>query len=132
MNGDYHMKDKTYNSGRWTQGRFDGFIQSALRSASVKWPPRLEVLKEARTEKKTNPKTGRLAQHYECAICLGEFTLPNMNVDHIDPVGTCKTWDTYIKRLFCEKDNLQTICKPCHKEKTRKENALGSKSSSKN
>lgn len=119
--------ERRYNSNKWTQGRFDTFITAALRAASIKWPPRFEVLAEARTEKKLSDK-GRMAQHYRCAHCQGEFTSTNINVDHIIPVGTCKTWDTYIKRLFCEKDNLQVLCTTCHKAKTAKEKHGSTKS----
>jgi 5-methylcytosine-specific restriction endonuclease McrA len=31
-------------------------------------------------------------------------------------------WNTYIVRLFVTKDQLQVLCKPCHKEKTNLEN----------
>lgn len=55
-----------------------------------------------------------------------------MAVDHIDPVvpitGFLKTkgflgydWDLVIRRLFCEIEGLQVLCKPCHKLKTADE-----------
>ena len=48
-----------------------------------------------------------------------------MEVDHIkpvvDPVQGFQTWDLFINNLYCESENLQAICKPCHKEKTLKE-----------
>lgn len=48
-----------------------------------------------------------------------------MEVDHIKPVVDPQegfvSWDEFINRLFCEKDNLQALCKTCHKIKTAKE-----------
>lgn len=63
-----------------------------------------------------------MAQHFRCELCHEEFTAKDMNVDHIlpavDPDKGFETWDIFIDRLFCEKDNLQAICVPCHKIKT--------------
>lgn len=118
-------KRKTWNSGNWTEGRFNSFVTSTLRSGARRWAPKYETLNAAKTEKKINVKTGRLAQHFECNICKNEFTQKDMEVDHIKPVVDPKkgftTWDDFIDKLFCEKENLQAICKPCHKIKTIKE-----------
>lgn len=110
-----------HNGGRWSDGRFRGFITSSLRGAMRRWPPKYEALKDACVGQKENKKTKRMAKHYECASCHKEFTQPNVEVDHIVPIGSCKTWDEFINRLFCEKDNLQVLCKPCHKIKTKEE-----------
>ena len=48
-----------------------------------------------------------------------------VQVDHkspvIDPEVGFISWDVYIDRMFCEKDNLQILCVDCHKEKTAQE-----------
>lgn len=119
---------EVFNGGLWTRGRFDSFITSILRSGSRRWGPKYSTLNAAKTEKRTNVKTGRMAQHYRCAACQEEFTQKDIEIDHINPIGREKTWDQFIDGLFCEADNLQAICKPCHKVKTKEENA--SKSSS--
>lgn len=77
----------------------------------------------AKTTKKINKKTKRLAQHYRCAACKKEFPKTEIQVDHIEPVVLDKftTWDEFIERLFCNSDNLQAICLICHKRKTKKE-----------
>lgn len=83
------------------------------------------TLASAKTEKKVNKKTGRLAQHYVCAKCEEEFTQKDVEVDHIEPVVDPKvgfiSWDEYIKRLFCDATNLQVLCKGCHKKKSNTE-----------
>lgn len=115
------LPERQYNGGAWTKGRWSSFVTSALRAASRRWPPKYECLKAARTEKKINVKTGRLAQHFRCAICEEEFTSKDMQVDHIQPIGRDKTWDEFIDGLFCEIDNLQAVCIGCHKIKSKKE-----------
>lgn len=115
---------RTYNNGAWTEGRYRSFITSTLRGGMRRWPPKWEALKDAALGRKINKKTGKLAMHYKCACCKGEFTSNNVEVDHIDSVVAAtgfESWDVYIDRLFCEKINLQVLCKPCHKTKTKEE-----------
>ena len=118
-------------SKEWTEGRIKSFIVATLRQGSRRWPPKYETLNDSKTEKKINKKTGRIAQHYLCASCEDEFTSKDVEVDHIKPVIDPKkgftTWDDYVARLFCGKDNLQVLCKTCHKEKTAKEKATAKK-----
>ena len=46
-------------------------------------------------------------------------------VDHITPIADTKLgwqgWDVYIERLFCGAEDMQYLCKPCHKEKSSEE-----------
>jgi len=108
----------------WTQGRIKSFITSVLRSGWRRWPPKYETLKEASVGKKINKKTNRLAEHYKCAKCKKHFPAKEVNVDHIDSVvgaAGFTTWDEFIARLFCGKENLQVLCKKCHDSKTAKE-----------
>ena len=119
----------------WTEGRIRAFITSTLRAGSRRWPPKFTVLNNAKTEKKVNEKTGRIAQHYRCNKCKQEFTSKDVEVDHIKPVIDPKkgfqSWDVYIQRLFCEEKNLQVLCKTCHKEKSNKEKEVAKKYASK-
>lgn len=110
----------------WTESKFQSFIKSALRSASTRWPPRFKALNAARRGKMINAKTGRLAEHYECAECHGVFPAKDVVIDHISPVIATTgftTWDDAIYRMYCHQDNLQVLCKDlCHKAKSKKEN----------
>lgn len=115
---------KPRNNGEWTAGRRQSFIVSVLRNGTRRYPPKFQTLSEAKTEKKVNPKTNRVAQHYLCAVCTCDFPAKDVQVDHIVPVvGTSgfTTWDEYINNLFCEKHNLQVLCKECHGSKTKEE-----------
>lgn len=119
------------NGGKWTEARYRSFVTSTLRAGSRKWPPKYETLNAAKTEKKINKATGRLAQHYLCAMCEQEYTQKDVQVDHIKPVIDPKkgfvSWDTYIDRMFCEGKNLQVLCKVCHVEKTKLEKEISKK-----
>jgi len=110
----------------WTEGRIHGFIVNTLRYGSRKWPAKFEALDLAKTEKKINVKSGRVAQHYLCNHCKQEFTNKDVEVDHIipvvDPKEGFKDWNTFIARMFTPLENYQVLCKKCHKIKTKEEN----------
>ena len=117
--------EKPYNNGQWTASRYRSFIKSALRKASTRWPPKYTVLKEAEVGRKINAASGRMAMHYRCKGCSGEFPAKVISVDHIEPVippdEGFTTWDSVIERMFCEAAGLQVLCKNCHDIKTKAE-----------
>jgi len=114
-----------YNGGKWTEARFASFIKSALRAASQRWPQKYIALSSAKRGKRINKDTGRIAEHYECSLCHCEFPASGIQIDHIspviDPVVGFISWDRVIKRMFCEADGYQALCKMCHKKKTTAE-----------
>lgn len=114
-----------YNNGEWTQARFNSFIKSALRKASIKWPPRFQVLKDAFVGKMLNKDSGRMAAHYKCARCNNFFPQKKVEVNHktpVIPLDGFDSWDQTIDRIYCEKEGLEVVCKPCHKQITSEEN----------
>ena len=118
-------KIKPRNGGEWTEARYRSFVKSALRSASQRWPPKFHSLNEACTVAKINVKTGRMAKHYKCNQCKNDFPAKEVEVNHILPVVPTSgftTWDEVIERMFCEKEGLEVVCKPCHKAITKEEN----------
>lgn len=119
----------------WSEARIKGFIISVLRGGARRWPPKYETLKDAYVGKKENTRTKRKAMHYRCAGCGEEFPATEVEVDHIlpvvDPLVGFVNWDTFINRLYCTKDNLQVLCKTCHKIKTKKEQDVKNHKSSK-
>lgn len=120
-------KLKSRNGGKWTEGRFEGFIKSTLRGGMRRWPPKWSVLAKSVVGRLPNKKSGRLAIHHRCNGCNGVFPKAQVQVDHIIPVGFTKTWDDYIERLYCEIENLQVLCKKCHKKKTKIDNQTNRK-----
>lgn len=108
----------------WTESKFQSFIKSTLRKGTTRWPPKYEVLNAAKRGKRVNDSTGRLAEHYECAHCHGVFPAKEVQVDHIEsviPLTGFISWDDVIKRMFCQADGLQVLCKTCHAIKSKEE-----------
>ena len=122
MKGKSKDQIKPRNNGQWTEGRFRGFVTATLRAGMRRWPPKWAVKEKAKVGIKLNRRTGRKCIHYLCASCGNGFPNSLVQVDHILPVGSSKTWDEYIERLFCEAGNLQVLCKACHKKKTKIDN----------
>jgi len=48
---------------------------------------------------------------YTCRICKKRFRKKDLDVDHIIPVR-------FFKKVY-DKDNLRTLCKECHKAKSK-------------
>lgn len=123
------------NGGEWTEARWRSFVISALRSATRRYPPRNKVLKKAFVRRQLSKVSNRMAMHYRCAMCKKLFTSTNVQIDHIipvvDPVKGFVSWDEYINRMYCEEDNFQVLCKPCHLKKTKKERECTSRSTKK-
>jgi 5-methylcytosine-specific restriction endonuclease McrA len=95
------------------KSRLRHFLTNKLRRISYQWPDRKKAIKDARVAR------GK----YRCNSCLGEnFGPKDIQLDHIIPVIDEEMgfidWNTYIERLFCEVDNFQVLCKPCHSAKT--------------
>ena len=114
-------------SGEWSEARYNSFIKSALRQATRRWAPIQHAKKDA----------WRARGLYECSGCnkIVPLTIPgekkrlkNVIVDHInpiiDPAVGFTTWDECIERMFCEKDNLQVLCKVCHDAKSAEEKEI--------
>jgi 5-methylcytosine-specific restriction endonuclease McrA len=118
-------KERPYNNGLWTAARYNSFVKGGLRSTSQRWPPRYSVLAASRRGKRVNPASGRMAEFHECASCKNLFVSKDVEVNHITPVVPISgfdSWDGVIKRLFCEADNLEVLCKPCHLLVSKQEN----------
>lgn len=125
-------KEKPYNNGKWTEAAFRSWIERALRRA--RWPVKYDAMKAAYRHDGVNPETGRKCRLHECAICGKLFPMSKMHVDHLSPVVPIKNgwkggenflghnWNEYVKNLYCEIENLQVLCKECHKKKSKEEN----------
>ena len=115
----------------WTQARYWGFIRSALRQAFNRYPPKYESIKEAAEVQqdgvyKTGPKKGqpKMVKRYRCAECDNLFLQKEVQVDHIIGAGSLRGYvdlPGFVSRLFCSKEDLQVLCKPCHHIKTQQE-----------
>ena len=118
-------KEGTRNDKLWTEARYTSFVKGGLRSISQRWPPRYSVLNQACIGQQINTKSGRLAKHYLCASCNIAYPAKEVEVNHrnpIVPVTGFDSWDGLIERLFCEKEHLEVLCKPCHRSVSKLEN----------
>jgi len=128
------------NYPTWTTARFFGFLRSQLRAGFTRYPPKYETLKAALTVQptldadgnhltfKTGRKVGQLKYHnrYLCASCNQTFMQKDVQVDHIHPAGSLRTFEdlpAFVEKLYCGSDGLQVLCKPCHTIKTKEERA---------
>lgn len=117
------LKPRTRAGGTWTEARYFQFIRSALRQAYSRYPVRFQA-------KKAVERTVTGSRHkyeYTCAECKGWFQGKDCQVDHIEPAGSLNKYSDiggFCKRLFCEVDGMQVLCKPCHQLKTNEERKL--------
>jgi hypothetical protein len=107
-------------------------IRGANRRLFARSPFVVEKLEESRQEFPRYKKDGTLAKkpwvRRQCEVCLQWVGSTKIAVDHIDPVvppegfpANYDMWDriyTFLKRLWCDKSNLQRICDDCHDKKT--------------
>lgn len=93
-------------------------IKGCLRKAFMMSELRKQVLLKLRIA----------PNRFICTSCKVSLDRNSVQVDHISPVSKVDTgfidWNTYLSRLFCSIDNLTTLCKPCHKLKTKEEQTL--------
>lgn len=126
----YMTKKKTKKS-KYNQ---TSAIVSSLKRTFSRSPVVQEVLKEHRQEHPQYNKDGSLAKkpavRYPCVECKDIHMGKNIQVDHIEPVIPLNipakhiSLDIIIDRLFCDKNNLQILCKDCHKVKSKEENKI--------
>lgn len=61
---------------------------------------------------------------YQCAVCGGWFPAKEVSVDHVEPVGSLKSFSDlagFAERLFVSVDKLQVLCHTDHLAKTKEE-----------
>lgn len=107
---------RTRAGGEWTESRFFLFIRSALRNASMRFPPiaRQALDRVKRPYQGDNP---RAKWEYQCECCRNWFMRKHVKVDHIDDCGPMNKFDDlpgYVERMFCEPEKLRIICDGCH------------------
>ena len=124
------MKDKPRNNGEWTEARYNTFVKGALRSASIRWPPKFRVRKAAWIKRGVYKCAGYKKRAHQAPVTLKKNgkRVNNISVDHIIPIIDPKTgfvsWDSVIAKMFCEAEGLQVLCQACHKNKTKAEKEL--------
>lgn len=110
-------------------------IRGANRRLFARSPIVVEKKEESRQEFPRYKKDGTLAKkpwvRRQCEVCSEWVGSTKIAIDHIDPVvppegfpASFDMWDRitmFLKRLWCDKSNLQRICDTCHDSKTNAE-----------
>lgn len=107
-------------------------IRGVNRRLFARSPSVQEKLEESRQEFPRYKKDGTLAKKpwvkRQCEVCGQWVGSTKIAIDHIDPVVPPEgfpphfdIWERttlFLKRLWCDKSNLQRICDDCHDKKT--------------
>ena len=107
--------ERTRNGNTETHSQHMGKIRAAMRNLSRWWKPFAIALKEA----SHISYVGRAKRvMYLCASCNKLHGRKNVEVNHIVPVGSLKTYSDlpgFCERLFVEDISLlEVVCKDCH------------------
>ena len=95
------------------------FVISQLRRASFRWEGRWK------SEKRSKLKARGEYFCEECGlVCKKKDTQMDHTIPVVDPIMGFTNFDDYIDRLFCSEEGFKRLCKPCHEEKTEKENIV--------
>ena len=115
--------ERTRNLQTETESEHMGKIRSALRRLSRFWKPALATLDAA-----CRPYVGpnkRQKYEYQCAICNNFYIRKSVQINHILPCGTLKSYEdvpSFLKRLFCEDTKgYNVLCTSCHKTETKEQ-----------
>jgi hypothetical protein len=107
---------KTRCGGTMTESAWLAWVRSALRSKSLKWPPRNAALQLARRPYKGESRLQKW--EYQCAMCQGWFKAKEVIVDHFPKAAgsilCVADIGEFANNLFCETDNLRVLDKICH------------------
>ena len=106
---------KTRCSETMTEAAFFSFIRSGLRQKSQKWKPAYDAKKLAQRPYTGEDKRTRFV--YLCDICNNLFKDKDVQIDHIIPCGSLKSFEDisgFCERLFCEVGGYRILCSDCH------------------
>ena len=112
---------RTRNGGTWTESRYWSAVRSTLRRGFKYWKPAVDAKIAAR--RKYEGENKRQKWEYQCAQCKDWFMEKEIQIDHINPVGTLRSEKDLIQflRNLTPENGFQVLCKKHHKEKTLKE-----------
>jgi hypothetical protein len=102
----------------------------AIRRVFSRSDLRREVLESVKVVMHYDITHPRVKHWSRCPLCKKIAPRYLFAVDHIVPVIPLNktqvdmSWDDIINAIWCEKSNLQPICKKCHSEKTSHERKL--------
>jgi len=107
--------------------RDKALVKNSVRSAIRKSFSRSDHYKGFLKSRRIEWRSGKRRRvSYECQICLVNHPSTNINVDHKVPLGKgvyggLEDADSFSALVYCSWDNLQILCRECHKLKTKEE-----------
>lgn len=102
----------------------------AIRRVFARSDLRREVLESVKVVMHYDVQHPRVKHWSRCPLCKKIAPRYQFAVDHIEPVIPVHrtqldmSWDEIIDAIWCDKKNLQPICKKCHSTKTSYERKL--------
>ena len=104
-----------------TEAKFMSYLRGVIRKGWSRYPIKAEFMK-ARRIRATNPATGKQCFGFNCAMCKKFTPQSNVEIDHLVGNNQFKSVEdatSYLKALlFIDFDDLQPLCKPCHRVKS--------------
>lgn len=103
-------------------------LKGAIRRVFSRSDLRKEVIAKSRIEW-SDPSRPRVTKWSRCSSCGQPTATYQMEIDHVQPLVPLDkkledmTWNEVVDRTWCDILNLQPVCKPCHKAKSKIENA---------
>ena len=106
------------------------WIISQLRRTTFRYPPFIKAKNKAKTTYYILSKKGKQLKRvsYTCAKCgISNLKEKEKQMDHIIPI--CGPmgfidWNSYLEGHYCDEENFQCLCIPCHKIKSDLENSI--------
>lgn len=114
----------------WSTAKFWSFVRSGLRAKWSRWPAKFAVVNKAKRKAEyewwnaEGTRKLNVQWEYQCSQCEGWFMRTEVEVDHIEPVGSLNKYDDlpgFVERLFVGEDKLRLVCKECHRHITNSE-----------
>ncbi len=118
------------------------YLKNAIRRASYRHPARAQALNRHRIAAPPDWPNKRVRFVYQCQACKQYFEQKQVQCDHIFSivpltgwpdapkselyrwVPGLPDWNPIIYRTFVDPDQMQPLCRPCHKDKTKHESTL--------
>lgn len=105
-------------------------LKGVMRRLFGRSEVRRSVIDKAIIKGYKDPKRKAVKFWVKCEECGKLEAKSNVQVDHRTPLVPLDksledmSWDEVVDRLWCDEDNLQIICKPCHIAKSKAENKI--------
>lgn len=104
-----------------------GLLKGAIRRVFSRSDLRKQAVEENRVNY-SDPNRPRVKKWSVCHQCDKFIPTYLIEIDHRVPIIPVDksledmSWDDLVDRIWCDSDNLNTLCKDCHKVKTKAEN----------